>query len=304
MNAVIGSIVENLRTIKIVYEPTLEIFKGDRTNTGDAKEYTVNDFVQSYLTNDYKVKKGKIYSLESESANIDCVVLAPNHPSLMTPIREIILAEGVFCAIEVKPDISSLAKKSEFSRGLNQIKTVKNLKRKISKIETKIGKTNPKPDYFNKIPAAIFSQKSADFPKIIEHLRKKVENKELKIDELPDLIFSIDKGVLFYCPFFKHTHYYNNLDEVQKLMFDEAAFMHIHSEDKHIHLILFLIVVLNFEKPFTPMTDFFIKKYLNMTDIKIRFEFTPLNLDKLNVDLNPGLEEAILKQLNHGKKNP
>ncbi len=37
MNAVSGSIIENLRSIEITYSPTIEIFKGDRINTGDAK---------------------------------------------------------------------------------------------------------------------------------------------------------------------------------------------------------------------------------------------------------------------------
>ncbi len=46
------------------------------------KEYSVNDFIASYLTQDYNVKKGKIYSLTRENNNIDCVVLAPNHPKL------------------------------------------------------------------------------------------------------------------------------------------------------------------------------------------------------------------------------
>lgn len=128
MNAVIGSILENLRSIKIIFEPTEAIFRGDRTNTGDSKEYSVKEFVESYLTADFKVKKGKIYSLDQESANIDCVVLAPNHPRLITPKREVILAEGVFCAIEVKPDIKSLSAKSEFNRSLDQIKSVKKFK--------------------------------------------------------------------------------------------------------------------------------------------------------------------------------
>lgn len=129
MNAVFGSIIENLRAINIVADQTVEVFRGDRTYTGDSKEITVNEFINSYLPLDFQVKKGKIFSQTSSSNNIDCVVLAPNHPRLITPVREVILAEGVYAAVEVKPDISVLTDNSELMRGLNQIKSIKNLKR-------------------------------------------------------------------------------------------------------------------------------------------------------------------------------
>jgi len=114
MNAVHGSIIENLRYVEIVYEETVEVFKKDRTNTSDSKEVTVKQFIRSYLPSDYQVmSKSKIYSRNSETKNIDCVVLAPNHPKLITPKRLVVLAEGVYSAIEVKPDISTLTDNSE-----------------------------------------------------------------------------------------------------------------------------------------------------------------------------------------------
>lgn len=282
MNAVIGSIIENLRSIQIIYEPTVDIFKGDRTNTGDSKELSVNDFIQSYLTTDYRVKKGKIYSLDSESANIDCVVLAPNHPNLITPKREVILAEGVFCAVEVKPDIASLSKTSEFVRSIKQIKSIKNLNREVTKLNLKSLGKQSKPAYFDKIPAVIFSKKSADFDKIIEYFREKVGSGELKNDELPDIIFSIENGVLFYCPHFKHTSYYNMLNEPQKLLFEGATFMQVSSKEKeeHINLLIFLIMFLNLEKPHIPISDFFIKKYLQTKNIKTEYKFSELDKSK------------------------
>lgn len=112
MNAVHGSIIENLKLIEIIYDETVAVFKTDRTNTSDAKEITVNQFVSSYLPAEYQVKgQSKIYSENNETNNIDCVILAPNHPRLITPKREVLLAEGVFAAIEVKPDISTLTEK-------------------------------------------------------------------------------------------------------------------------------------------------------------------------------------------------
>ncbi|WP_396637246.1 DUF6602 domain-containing protein [Maribacter sp. R77961] len=299
MNAVIGSIIENLRSIQIIYEPTVEIFKGDRTNTGDSKEISVNEFIQSYLTNDYRVKKGKIYSLDSESANIDCVVLAPNHPNLITPKREVILAEGVFCAVEVKPDISSLSKTSEFVRSTIQIKSIKNLNRKIDRLNLKILGNKDKPVYFNKIPAVVFSKKSASFDKIIEHFRERVKTDELKKDELPDIIFSIENGVLFYCPHFKHTTYYNMLNEPQKLLFDEATFMQVCSKEneEHINLLIFLMMFLNLEKPHIPISDFFIKQYFQNLNFKTDYKFVCLEGDAEKLTNDPELALKLAELL-------
>jgi len=49
MNAAWGSIVENLRAIKIVLEKTPEPFTKDRIQTGNGREYTIQEFVSSYF---------------------------------------------------------------------------------------------------------------------------------------------------------------------------------------------------------------------------------------------------------------
>ena len=115
MNAILDAIEENLQGIRITFEPTLPSFTKDTKGTADAKEVSVIEFFKHYFLTNYNVKKGKIYSYQSESNEIDCVILAPNHPPLITPKREIILAEGVYAAVEVKPNISTLTEKSEFS---------------------------------------------------------------------------------------------------------------------------------------------------------------------------------------------
>ena len=45
MNAVFGSILENLKAIEIVDDSTVEVFRSDRTFTGDSKEVTVQQFI-------------------------------------------------------------------------------------------------------------------------------------------------------------------------------------------------------------------------------------------------------------------
>ena len=50
MNAVFGTILENLRAIEIVEISTIPVFTKDRTNTGDSKELTVSQFIERYFT--------------------------------------------------------------------------------------------------------------------------------------------------------------------------------------------------------------------------------------------------------------
>ena len=206
-NPVLGSLLENLDLIEIIFKETHDAFKNDRQNTGDSKEYTVQEFIECYLTNDFRIKKGSIYSKDSHSNNIDCVILAPNHPILTTPKRSIILAEGVFAAVEVKPDI---ANKIEFNRGLEQVKSIKALNRKTFIPDlSRLTKTAPTPDFKKKIPSIIFSAKSSSPDETYKFLYAKLESKELTIYDLPDIIVTLDNGLFVYSPMISTTLFGN-----------------------------------------------------------------------------------------------
>ncbi len=206
MNPVIESLKENLRQIELIFEPTEQGFKNDRGNTGDKKEVTIQQFISSYLTSDYKTKKGCIYTKTEFSNNIDCVVLFPNHPELITPLREVIIAEGVYAAIEVKPDIATLTESSEFHRALIQIQSVKKLKRSRVQFDLQsLGGRSIQSPYFDKIPGIIFSFRSQSLANIITYLRTVINNGIVTDEQLPDIIISIDKGLLFYCPNIRET---------------------------------------------------------------------------------------------------
>lgn len=280
MNAVFGTILENLRAIEIVEVLTIDVFKKDRTNTGDSKELTVSQFIERYLPSDYKVKKGIIYSLDSQSNNIDCVVLAPNHPALNTPVREVILAEGVYAAIEVKPDITVLTDKGEFNRGLSQIRSVKNLSREpdiwdLNQLTNKPKKSS----YYKKIPSIIFSHKSAEPKKTIDFIKKKVENGEYKSDELPDLIVSLDNGVIMYTPDFSSNSISKGLPDDIKAVYGEYVFTHFATNSKEETLALFLVLFLGLTPPTMMVSKFIITDYLRKIDIKFKKKFYPILLD-------------------------
>lgn len=187
MNPVFDTLIENLRQINIVCQETPPSFKKDRKQTGDNREVTIQDFIKQYFPPSFSVKKGKIFSNDFASNEMDAVIVSPNHPMLQTPLREIIIAEGVYAAIEIKPDISSLTENSEFERGLKQIKSVRQINRKYPRIND--------PEY-RKIPTILFAFKSNKSPiEIIKFMKLVQLSNEWTQDLLPNLIVTLDNGI-------------------------------------------------------------------------------------------------------------
>lgn len=258
-NAVIGSLLENLDQIEIIYKETYEPFKNDKGNTGDSKEYSVQEFIAAYLTNEYRVEKGSIYSQEGHSNNIDCVVLSPNHPMLTTPKRKIILAEGVYAAIEVKPNIKD---KNEFKRALLQVKSIKKLNRKnyipdFSKLMNK----KPRPDFHNKIPSIIFASKSLSPKDLVSFIREKISSNIITIDDLPDIILTLDNGLFVFAPDITYTPFGPYFTE-KNPQFSKTVLLHFCETEKSETLALFLLHFLNLPSPILKSQDFIINDYL------------------------------------------
>ncbi|MDB5013964.1 MAG: hypothetical protein JWQ25_2166 [Daejeonella sp.] len=261
MNAVIASLEENLRHIKVVAEPTVPGFTKDRGNTGDYRELTVQQFIGNYLTSDYQIKKGSIFSKNATSNNIDCVILFPNHPKLNTPIREVIIAEGVYAAIEVKPDISTLTVNSEFHRALLQIQSVKQIERKRVQIDlSALGGRPKKSEYFDRIPGIIFSFKSQTLSNVIAYIKKVYQDKTISENEFPDIIISIDKGLLFYCPQIKETIFKQYLEHICS-SYPDKVIVEI-PEVGNSQLIWFLRIFLALPKPSLMLSGSILNEYL------------------------------------------
>lgn len=278
VNPVVALLEENLRYIKVVAEPTVKGLTSDRDATGNVKEITVQQFIASYLTSDYQVKKGSIFSRNGTSKNIDCVVLFPNHPKLFTPIREIIIAEGVYAAIEIKPDIATLTKKSEFHRGLMQIQSVKKIERKRVQLNLNyFGGRSSQSDYFDKIPGIIFSFKSQELSKVIGYIRKLLDSKIITDFELPDIIISIDKGILFYCPSIRETIFKPYLDHMCS-DYPDRVFVEI-PETGTTLLIWFLRLFLALPKPSLALASSIVYEYLEIEG-NANLKFYPLDLNE------------------------
>lgn len=252
MNAVFGAIFENMQNIEIIYEQTHTAFRKDRKNTADSREVTVEQFLSCFFPKSYTVKKGIIYGISSESKEIDCVVLAPNHPLLITPKREIIIAEGVHAAVEVKPDISTQTQKSEFYRSLTQIKSVKQIKRKLTELPFSQGKNC---EYENLIPCGIFSNASRDIGEIYSFLLENVKEGNFLSHELPDIIVSLEKGILFHSMHIEKTFFSNVISSIGE------KYLVINGKKDEL-LGMFLLVLLYVRPPEYHNFDFILKEYL------------------------------------------
>jgi hypothetical protein len=271
-NAVIGSLLENLDQIEIIYKETYAPFKNDRGNTGDSKEYSIQEFVAAYLTKEYRIQKGCIYSTTDNSQNIDCVILAPNHPVLTTPKRQIILAEGVYAAIEVKPDIKN---KDEFKRALLQVKSIKKLNRKtyVPDLSKLLGGQS-RTEFENKIPVIIYSAKSLRPNKLYEFIKESIADGTTSLEELPDMILTLDNGLYVFAPDITRKPFGQFFID-NKPDFTKTAMIQFCETTKAETLALFLLQFLNLPSPIMKNQDFILNEYLkSIKDIKIcGFEF-------------------------------
>jgi hypothetical protein len=283
MNAVLGSILENLQNIKIIEEPTVDAFKNDKENTGDAREYTIKQFVEAYFPENFFIRKGKIFSMNETSSSIDCVVLFPNHPRLITPKRQVIIAEGVFAAIELKPDISTLTEESELHRGLLQIQSVKKIDRKIGiNVMARLAQEWKYNESHEKIPCVIFSFKSRLAHETITYIATCVAKGILNSFELPDLIVTSDNGIIFYTPCFSSS-ILSELKEQYATMHPEAGdpgervFIHLQCPTQELTLAFFLFLLYKFPPPDVSPYSFILSNYfLKSLGAEIKFQIYPL----------------------------
>jgi hypothetical protein len=278
MNSVMGALMESWKSFQFKFDVTAEPFKADKLNTSETREITVQEFLEMCFPLPYRVVKGCIYDINGSSNNIDCVLLAPNHPKLTTPTgRNVILAEGVHSAIEVKPDIQNSA---EFRRGLEQIKSVKDLKRHM----TEFSFGEPTPPEFKQIPCVLFANKSKnDWKDTVKQMHNFANEYGVDGSVLPDVIVSLDKGLVFHT-----TH-------IEKTMFSSWASVvvngHVLGGDQFIFLECtgenllgaLLLIMLSFVPPELPFDEPIIKRYL----------LSPSGLPNVKYFVFPGIKPQL-----------
>ena len=174
--------------------------KGTSQEVSDRREIAVKKFLERYFPFPYRVAKGNIIdSFGLRSNSIDCILLNPCHPNTVTDENKysVIFADGVDVAIEVKPDLSN---KNEIFRSLEQIRSVKKLRRQKSDYVKQIGKKiNEEGELTRKqISSVIFGNKTfVNIETLINHIGNYyIENKIIAREQF-DLIVINGRGILY-----------------------------------------------------------------------------------------------------------
>ena len=135
--------------------------EGTPQEVADRREEIFKEFMGKYFPFPYRIAKGNITdAFNKNSQSIDCIVLNPSHPYTIDTKNKkasIILADGVDFAIEIKPDLNS---KIEIHRALEQILSVKKLRRIREQLLLKNKVSEKKYEYAKTIPCIIVSEKT------------------------------------------------------------------------------------------------------------------------------------------------
>ena len=125
-------------------------------------------------------------------------MLNPSHPYTIdstSKLPSVIFSDGVDYAIEIKSDLSN---QSEIERALEQIQSVKRLRRKKMGILLDNKISNEQKEHLKTIPCMIVAGKTfADYTKLIECISLYYEEKKIPALEQVDLIL-INKRMLIY----------------------------------------------------------------------------------------------------------
>lgn len=268
-NAVLARLLEDFRQMSLVTAPTPKEFARDTYQTGEGREFKLCDFLRSYVSKDYNVRKGLIYDAQGGvSQEIDSVVIAPNHPAFDFFGRKVILAEGVHAAIELKPIITSVAEGSEFKRLLDQIESVKQLERRIQDPNfvavfdeamaddlNELNAWDPNPIF--QIPCFVFSYQSATPTTLINSMKSAIIERNMTYDELPDCFVTLDRGVLIKDSVL-------TVHQLEELAVNDAQSAYIHLETSQANtLALFIYILLNVKPPEPAMFINILEYYLN-----------------------------------------
>lgn len=181
--------------------------QGTSQEIADYREHAFQSFVSRFFPNPYRVVKGKIHDSygNGPSASIDCVLVNPVHPHLIDTHQkfQLLLADGVDLAIEVKPDLS---KANELSRALKQAVSVKKLRR----VKGPIFLTHNKPAHVieasRQIPFFLFTQNvKSNIEDTVHEIMSWYTDNSIPTENHLDAIAIQDLGLLNYI---KHPDFY------------------------------------------------------------------------------------------------
>lgn len=174
------------------------------SDIADFRENAVGDFLSTFFPFPYRITKGVIRDYKGrESASIDRVILAPNHPNTIHKADKasLILADGVEAAVEIKSDPSALSEIKAFVKQSQKTKLIRRkkdnnfdflLKNKKKLNDNQIATFK---EFCREIPYFVFFEKSEiDLGKCLNKIYKTIET--IQIRELPDFIVLNGNGII------------------------------------------------------------------------------------------------------------
>lgn len=185
--------------------------KGTPKEVSGFRENHFNNFISNYFPFPHRVTKGIITdSFGNQSNSIDTVLIGPNHPYTIDSAGKfsLILAEGVDAAIEVKSDVSA---KTELLCGLNQIESVKKLRRANVPVVLKSKHSQQILEYARTIPTFIFSVTANVDPittakNVVKHYKKE----EISLENQVDFIVINNVGIIANYKYLEISKHKNN----------------------------------------------------------------------------------------------
>lgn len=171
--------------------------KGAPSEVADRRENAVRHLLQRLFPYPYFVVKGQISDAGgATSHSIDAIIVNPAHPRTIDSEGkfELIFADGVDCAIEVKPDLS---RKAELRRGLEQLQSVKQRRRTKSPLLLPSERTQEELSHSLRIPTWLFSTRGpSNVAALVGAIRAAYRDLQVPLDEQLDFVVVHQRGIV------------------------------------------------------------------------------------------------------------
>ena len=273
MDNLMKLLVKEGKLMNLLFEIARIEGEGTPQEVSDRRESALSNFIKKYFPFPYRVTKGNIRdSYGQSSMSIDCILLNPTHPFTTTDEIKysIILADGVDIAIELKPNLDN---ENEIHRALEQVKSVKELKRKRTGVMDmsfpEIEGFNDGNDFnysekckenFKRIPVAIFSTKIYENENLfLEKIVSYYETKRIKREHQFDILV-VNGNMLILN---SRKDFYLHLDKIT----DEGLII---LEYKDLTLAAFLLFLNRLPQSELQMSTPILEHYINVQPDNIR----------------------------------
>jgi len=207
LDKLIEILKDEAETLSRDFKKASTLGKGTSQEIADFREHAFQNFLSRFFPNPYRIVKGKIHDSygNDPSASIDCVLVNPVHPHLIDSHQkfQLLLADGVDWALEVKADLSIA---SEVTRALEQCVSVKKMRRVKGPILLPQTKPPHVIEASRQIPFFLFTQKTkANYKDTLHEIITWYEKNSVPKEEQLDAIAIQDFGVINHV---KHRDFY------------------------------------------------------------------------------------------------